>query len=137
MSEIKLPEFVVERIVAISKRTEISVEDVTKEYIELFNDPFIQEDKQFQTDKERHIYANAVIWTRFVNRPPVKDFEVIPAGFSSKRITQASGTPTSEVYAFVKSKRGVKLRRIVLRGEVAELYKTIVLGAPFAISIDK
>jgi hypothetical protein len=125
-----LPESVMKRIDEISQRTGISQEEINREYEELFNDPFIQQDPQFSTDEERHRYAIAVLWTRYVSRPPVREFEIIPIGFSSVRITK-SGVPMSNLFALVKSGNGVKLRRIVLRGEQAEAYKNITLCSKY------
>lgn len=128
------PEFVTEKIESISQRTEIDKREIAKEYEELFNDPFIREDPQFTTDEERHRYAVAVLWTRYVSRPPVKAFEVIPVGFSGLRIAR-SGVAVSNLFAFVKFGGETKLKRIVLRGEVADLYKEIVLCSKYEVKL--
>lgn len=121
-----LPSFVEDKILDINKRTEISIDEIRRDFKEIFNDPFIQDDPQFTSDEERHRYAIAVLWTRYVSRPPVKEFEVIPVGLSGERVT-TTGKRTAEVYALVKSRRGVKLRRIVLQGSITEKRKEINL----------
>lgn len=129
-----LPTFVDEKIRAIYRRTEISREEITRDYTEIFEDPFIQEDPQFTTDEERHRYAVAVLWTRYVSRPPVKEFEIIPVGISGERIT-STGKKTAEAYALVKGNRGVKLRRIVLQGPMADMRKEITLNAKYNVKL--
>lgn len=128
------PQFVTEKIESISKRTEINQAEIAKEYEELFNDPFIREDPQFTTDEERHRYAVAVLWTRYVSRPPVKPFVVIPVGFSGLRIAR-SGVATSNLFAFIKYGSDTKLKRIVFRAEVADMYKEIVLCSKYEVKL--
>jgi len=120
------PSFVDEKIQEINKRTEISIDEIKRDYQEIFQDPFIQEDPQFKTDEERHRYAIAVLWTRYVSRPPVQEYEIIPVGFSGERIA-STGKKTAEIYALVKNKTDVKLRRIVLQESVIDLRKQINL----------
>jgi hypothetical protein len=120
------PDFVLERVKTISQRTEISEEEILRDYEELFSDPFIQQDPQFQTEEERHRYAVAVLWTRYISRPPVREYEIIPIGFSPLRTTKTGGEMAS-LFALVKTPNGVKLKRIVLRGEMTEKRKEITL----------
>ncbi|GAH98840.1 unnamed protein product [marine sediment metagenome] len=123
---IELPSHIEERISAISARTGINEGDITKDYEELFNDPSIQSDEQFSSDEDRHSYAIGVLWTRYVLRPPVQEYDIIPVGFSSAGITQG-GTPQSTVYVLTKS----GLRRLVLRGEQSYQYKDVTLLAQY------
>lgn len=123
---IELPSHIEERIAAISARTGISEGDITKDYEELFSDPNIQSDEQFSSDEDRHSYAIGVLWTRYVLRPPVQEYEIIPIGYSSVGITQG-GAPQSTVYVLTKS----GLRRLVLRGEQADQYKNVTLLAQY------
>lgn len=122
----ELPSFVKEKIDSIHQRTEISVEEIEKDYREIREDPFIVQDEQFSTDEERHRYAVAVLWTRYVSRPPVREFEVIPVGVAGERVS-STGKKSAEVYALVKDKKGVRLRRIVLQGPVTDLRKEVNL----------
>jgi len=125
----ELPPFVEEKIQQIHQRTEISIDEIKRDYEEIFQDPFIQEDPQFHDDNERHRYAVAVLWTRYVSRPPVREYDIIPAGITGERVT-STGKKTAEVYALVKSRTGVKPRRIVLQEPVVDLRKTINLPTP-------
>jgi len=131
---VKLPDFVLQRIQLISQKTGISVKEITGEYLEIFRDPFIQEDPQFTSDEERHRYAAAVLRARDFARPPGREYEIIPIGFSGKRLTE-TGTPMSTVYVLVKDSRGVKLKRLVLRDEMADLYKVITLFAKYKVKL--
>lgn len=128
------PEYVVKKFAEISRRTKIDGAEIQRGYEELFNDPFIQQDPQFTTDEERHRYAVAVLWTRYISRPPTKDYEIIPIGFSGLRIAR-SGVEMSNLFAFVKFGGEIKLKRIVLRGEVADIYKEVVLFSKYNVKL--
>jgi len=131
---IELPTYVLEKISEISQKTGISVDELKKEYLEIYNDPFVQDDEQFESDKERHRYCVAVLKGRYLARRPVKEYEIIPIGFSSKRITK-SGVPQSAIFALVRDGKSVKLRRIVLRDETADLYKEISLFSRYKVKL--
>ena len=129
-----LPDFVTQKIATIHQRTGISQDEITRDYLSLFEDDFIKSDSQFKNDEERHEYAVAVLWTRYVSRPPMKESEVIPWGFEAERVTR-KGTHQSSVFAFVKTKEGVKNRRIVFRGQSASKIREIVALAKYTAKL--
>jgi len=120
----QIPDFVQERIKQIKERTGINIDEITGSYLEIFNDDFVQKDEQFQTDEERHGYANAVLWSMYVARQPVKEQIVVPIGFEAARTSRAGNT-YSTIYAVVKGKDGIK--RISCMGDAVHLYKQINL----------
>lgn len=128
-----LPDFVKERILKIEERTKIGVEEIQKDYEEIFNDAFIQEDPQFQTDEERHTYAVMILWTRYVARPPVKEFTVVPVGFSGMRLARSSGQPSCTLYVLVKGEK--KIKRVACRGDNSDLYKRISLFCQYTVKL--
>ena len=121
---VKIPDFDRDRIEQINERTGISVDEVTGSYLELFNDPFVAEDPQFQNDDERHRYANAVLWSMYVARQPVKEQTVVPIGMDGARTSRA-GNLYSTIYAMVKGGKGI--RRISCMGDATYLYRQINL----------
>jgi len=127
------PDFVLDRFKRISQRTEIPLDEIRRDYDEIFNDPFIQKDEQFKTDEERHRYAVAVLWTRYVARPPVQEFTIVPIGFSGVRIARTSGQPNSNLYVLVKGKPGIK--RVVCRGPLADIYKKVNLFHQYTVKL--
>lgn len=127
--QIELPDFVTKKIEEISSRTEISPQEITKDYLDLFQDPFIQEDQSFKTDHDRHSYASMVLWTRYISRPPVKDFEIITAGVSPIRATKKTGSLQSAMFVFAKGDS--KLKRLVFSGDVARHVNDITLLAKY------
>jgi len=130
-----LPDFVEERISKIQERTQISADEIRRDYNEIFQDPFIQDDPQFTSDEERHRYAVAVLWTRYISRPPVKEYDIIPIGFSPVRVTKRTGQEMSSIFAFVKTPNGVKLKRIVLRGTMADKIREITRFAKYRVKL--
>ena len=134
MEIIRLPDFVERRIQEINQKTGISINELKKEYLEIFNDPFVQDDEQLTTDEERHKYCVAVLKGRYLARRPVKEYEIVPIGISGKRITK-SGVPQSVIFALVRERNKVKLRRIVLRDEIADAYKEISLFAKYKVKL--
>ena len=69
-----LPDFVLEKLKEIVQRIGISPINLISEYLEAFNDPVVSKDPQFSSGKERqrHQYTIAVVWARYVYRPPNK-----------------------------------------------------------------
>ena len=121
---IQIPDFVQDRISQIKERTGISIDEITGSYLELFNDDFVQKDVQFQNDDERHRYANAVLWSMYVARQPVKEQVVVPIGMDGARTSRA-GNLYSTIYAIAKGGKGI--RRISCQGDAVYLYKQINL----------
>jgi len=67
---LNLPDFVQDRIKKIVERTKISVDEVKKDYMEIFNDDFTQNDPQFVTDLQRHSFTIMVLIARTRIRRP-------------------------------------------------------------------
>lgn len=59
-----LPDFIEERIDKLSDETKVNTDTLRAEYIEIFADPFIQNDPQFVTDSKRHSFALKVLISR-------------------------------------------------------------------------
>jgi hypothetical protein len=132
MSE--LPQFVIDRFNDIEKRLQIPRQDIEKEYNEIIADPFIAEDPQFKTDEERHRYAIAVLWTRYIGRPPVKEVEVIPLGYLPKRNTR-SGIVMSSLFGIVKMSNKMELKRIVFMGQMADIPPNITKYCKYKVKL--
>ena len=115
------PDFVMEKLKAISQRTEIELEQLKKEYQTFFESDFIKDDKQFANDDERHRYAKGVFWTRYILRKPVKPFNLIPIGADSVRKNKAGVNNTS---VFALDSKG-KLRRVSFKGDICKVAKNL------------
>ena len=118
------PDFVAKKLEEISKRTDIPLEQVQKEYENFFNSDFIRDDSQFADDDERHRYAKGVFWTRYILRKPVKAFNFIPIGMDSVRKGKSTGLLNTAIFAL--DDKG-KLSRISLKGDVCKSVKDITL----------
>jgi len=59
-----LPDFVEKYINKLSTETKVSADILRLEYVEIFSDPFIQNDPQFVTDTQRHSFTIKVLITR-------------------------------------------------------------------------
>jgi hypothetical protein len=115
---IQLPDFVVERINLISQKTGIDIETLNKAYLEIFSDPFVQTDPQFQTDLDRHRYSVAILWARYIARPPAKEWQVIPIGIGPVR--QSRLGPVCCVMALTKSVGKLEMRRVIVPADSVE-----------------
>jgi hypothetical protein len=123
----QLPKFVEDKISQIQQRMESTREEVLTEYKEIFNDPSVSNDTQFSSIESRQRYAIAVLWARYVSRPPVKKYDVIPCGFDSLRKTRTNKL-MSALYVVVRDEINQSvLRRISLLGasKVATLYRNV------------
>ena len=133
MSSRALPDFVNEGIEKICQTTETSKDEVRRDYLDLFNDPFIQNDEQFTTDKERHTYSIAVLHSRYIARPPMKTFTIVPIGYTGMRIARSSGQPNCTISVVVKGSK--KIKRVVCRGELSDMYKSINLFNQYEVKL--
>jgi len=130
---VSLPDNVTERIKLINSRTQINIDEIERDYNEIFNDPFIQEDTQFQSDEERHRYAVMVLWTRYVARPPVQEFTLVPIGIGGMRLARSSGKPNCEIYVLIKGQN--KIKRIACRGPLSDLYRNVNLFDQYTVKL--
>jgi len=122
-----LPNFVEEKIKAIQQRLDSTREEILTEYKEIFNDPSVSKDTQFSSTEARQRYAIAVLRARYVSRPPVKKYDVIPCGFDSLRKTRTNKL-MSALYVIVRDETGDSiLRRISLLGAttIATMYRNV------------
>jgi len=132
--EIVIPEIVKQKIASIQQKTGIGYDEILRDYKSILSDPFITNDPQFKSDVERQKYASAVLWTRYVARPPMRENDIIPWGCEGERITR-KGKPQSSVYAFVKTKSGIVPKRIVLSGPIASKVRDIVRDAKYTVKL--
>lgn len=128
-----LPDFVEEGIAKISKRTEISEDEVRREYLELYNDDFVQLDEQFGSDQERHTYSLAVLWMRFISRPPTREFTIVPVGYSGRRLARSSGKPSCTLFVLLKGQK--KIKRVACRGPLSDVYREINLFHGYTVKL--
>ena len=132
----ELPDFVEAKLKdAATKTPSTTIESLREEFEKIYEDDFIQSDPSFDTDESRQKYALQVFWTRFVGRPPIKPYTIIPVGVDSIRKNKSSGILTTSLFALDKTK---KLRRISLKGEICSIvdditffsaYKDVQLGS--------
>ena len=132
----ELPDFVEAKLKdATTKTPSTTSEALREEFEKIYEDDFIQSDPSFTSDESRQKYALQVFWTRFVGRPPINPYTIIPVGVDSIRKDKSSGILKTSLYALDKTQ---KLRRISMKGEVCNLvndlsyfnaYKDVQLGS--------
>ncbi len=127
MSASEIPEFVLKRIDYLSTKLGVPKEQLIKRYLEIYNDPWLQQDPSFKTADERHAYAVRILWVEAVSRPPSKEFYVIPFGFTGVRISKSSGVPMSRIYVLQKEGDSWKKNVIVCKEKYAYLYREVKL----------
>ena len=128
-----LPDFVDEGLKKICRISETPMEEVHRDYMELLNDDFVQKDPQFESDEDRYQYSLGVLHSRYVARPPMKTFTIMPVGYTGTRIARSSGQPNCTISVLVKGER--KIRRVVCRGELADQYLKINLFHSYTVRL--
>jgi len=128
-----LPPFVEEGLLKICKASEAPWEEVQKDFMELYNDDFIQNDPQFESDKDRYEYSVAVLHSRYVARPPMKIVTLVPIGYTGKRIARSSGQPNCTISVVVKGNK--KIKRVICRGELSDMYRSINLFNQYDVKL--
>jgi len=122
-----------EIITKISQTRQIPQEELVKAYLDIYNSPFVQTDPSFIDDQSRIDYSLAVLWNRYMLRPPVREVEIVPIGISPPRLTKSGELMANLFVLCPSSKRPI---RLVLRGkEMISRVKTIVLGAKYKIKV--
>lgn len=122
---IEIPNENLDAINKLNQKTGIKVETLKREYEKIFEKTNPHE---FTSDDERHNYTIQVLWLRYSYGLPVKEYEVIPIGFSSVRMTK-KGDKQASAFALTKRGNQVKLSRIVFQGDFVDLLNQIT---PFA-----
>lgn len=128
-----LPDFVEEGIKKICRISEAPIEEVRRDFMELYNDDFVQKDPQFESDDDRQRYSIGVLHSRYVARPPMKTFTIVPIGYTGTRIARSSGQPNCTISVLVKGER--KIRRVVCRGELADMFLKINLFHSYTVRL--
>jgi len=135
MSEQKLVPEVTDKLKLLSAKYNIPIEQVTKEYWEFFNDPFVQTDPQFQGDADRHNYCIKVIWVRYASAPPSQEYAIIPIGYSEPRMTKQN-LLIARILALIKEKDGFEKRTIICRGDKSNVIKDIQLFFGYQVALN-
>lgn len=133
MSEVKIPKAILEKIRNVNERTGIDVEELKEAYIERFSSDFVQTDKQFKNDEQRHNHVIMTLWRNYIARPPTKKSTVIPIGYDGAKKSQSSGQLRSVIYAIVKGKNG--LQQISCLGTSSEKYKNLNLFLQYTVKL--
>jgi len=124
-TQVEIPGEVLARMKIINTSRQIPMEEIQAQYAEIFNDDFIQKDPQFSTVEEKHRFAVMVLWNQLINRPPATAYDVVPIGFDGTREPRGGGTPYCNLYILLAGE--LKIRRIMCRGAVSDVYNRINL----------
>lgn len=129
----KLPKFVKDSLQNLCQHQGLSFEQVKKGTLEFFNSDLVTKDLQFSANEAKWRYTLACMHTRYMARLPVKQYMVMPIGFSGLRITKQNKR-MSTVFAITRSKVGEKepkLRRIVFQGKFAEMFRHMTFNSTY------
>lgn len=130
-SDPKLEE-VIENIIA---RTNTDRKDIENEYQAIIEDVSKAEfEDKFLSDEHRYQYIRNILWARFVNMPPAKEYGVIPIGFDGFRLSQ-KGNAISTIFVIIKTNKGYQLERIACMGNFATLYRNVTLNAFYKVKL--
>jgi hypothetical protein len=132
-AEQTIQQFVENKIEEIHAISNVSVDDLRLEYKTIFDDPFIQHDDQFKTDEERHRYAIATLWARYVGRPPLFTTKLIPIGLSPKQ-TSKKGSEFANLFAITPDG---KLHRVLFQGELAQQLSQVNLFCGYEVKLGR
>lgn len=133
----KIPDFAKNKIQDIRQRTGIALEEIMRDYKEVFNDPVT--DARIDTSgphtvEDKHKYTCMALWNSYIARPPAEGYTVVPIGHTSMRKAKSSGNVYSTIYALIKGDDGIQ--RIVCNGSrVAEQYKQVSLFQQYEVKL--
>jgi len=116
------PPEITKKLEEIVKKAGMSLDQVTEKFEELLKEDWINSDPQFtENEKSKQDFCAIALWNQYANRPPVKEFDIIPIGCASVNKTKA-GKLRSEMYCVDNN---FKLRKIVLMDEMTSLLEKV------------
>lgn len=133
---VELPKYVIDKIEELSRKYKIEKDKLISEYMDIFNDPFVQTDPQFKTDDDRHGYASRVLWIRIAAQPTTKDYIVIPFGIQDPRLTQ-SGKVIARLLAYVKSGDKFERKIILFKDSTANEVNNVQLFHAYKVKLSE
>jgi hypothetical protein len=129
-----LPNEIIKELTTLAEKGQVPYAEVEKEFLETLNGGFVQNDSDLKTDTEKLEYALLYCKSRFLSRPPVQDYDVIPVGFSGVRTTK-KGTTMAEIFVLVPFNNNIELRRIVLRDSTCDLINNLTLFLKYHVKL--
>lgn len=120
----QLPSAIKEELDRLAEKTGVGVEEIMREYNNLFFSEFVQNDPQFKSDTDRHHYVLQAVVVRLASQPPAKEFIVIPYGYTGVRMTK-KGVLMCRIYALVRRGDKFENRIIICRGPHTNLIQSI------------
>lgn len=130
------PDFVTKRVDEISEKFQVSREEVLREFEQIVADPLVAQDTQLTTPEERLTHASRILWTRYVGRPRVQEYDIVPLGYLAPRSTK-SGDKMSSLFGLVKDGGESSLRRVAFFGEQAEKVSDITPFVRYKVKLGK
>lgn len=129
-----IPNNIVQELKNIAEKSQVTYEEVEKEFTAVFNDGFIQDDSTITSEQEKLDYAVLLIKSKFLARPPVQEYDVIPIGYSGVRTTKKGGT-MSEIFVLANINNAIELRRIVLRDSTCDIINNLTLFQKYRVKL--
>jgi len=143
MSTNQYPDFVRQRFVQLEQRTGMKVPEIQREYDQVFQQSATTAQQQFPSAsseeliKLRQRYAIGKIWTDLITRPPQEDLQVIYCGHDGLRHTKGRLKPYSNIYVMVSEGGHAKLTRMVARGAMGEIYRSLNLFTRYDVNLGR
>jgi len=133
MSQEQYPEFVRQRFEQLNQRIKMPIEQIQREYDEVFEKSELSASQQFPSASAdellalRRRYAIGKVWTDLITRPPQENMQIIyTGGHDGLRHTRGSMKPYSNIYVIVTDEhKNPILTRMVARGSISEIYQSL------------
>lgn len=127
----EIPDFVQEEFEEIKKEYNQPISDIRRQYKDIYNTDWIQEDDQFDSDKDRHSYCIRRLWID-ISAKGEEVISVIPFGYEEARTTQ-KGTWQSKIFTYAKLEGGWEKKTLVCQGDLSALYESVDLFCGYKV----
>jgi len=124
-------DYVEEKLLEIHEKSGIPLDELRAELEKIAKDPVIVLDPAYDTEDAKLRHAALILWSKYVARPPIQEYEVIPVGIDHEIVTK-NGDIQSGI--FVLTREG-KIRRVVFRGREVERIRYINLFHKYKVKL--
>lgn len=126
MTEFKIPDANMAKILEISKMRHISTEEIIEEYTKYYNSKFVQNAAKFKDDAARHNHVIGNVWMNNVSRPQVKPYNIIAFG-----VGNVINKKNANILAFVTNEEKKTTFSTIVVRESFDIIENIRLGVSY------
>lgn len=129
-----VPDSVKKKIKSLSKKHDKDPRELIKNYKDIWDEPIVQDDSQFDSDEERHEYCIRRLQIETASGPSAEEEVVIPIGYTETQAS-SSGDDMCRIFMWLPEKEEKSTLVCKGKGNQAELWKQVDLFNKYNVRI--